>query len=272
MKFTLPLLLSSLLCGAHAAASAKEPLWEAGALGLAVSQQAYPGADQQVQRGLLLPYLLYRGRYLRADGETAGLRAVHTPRFEFDIGFSGSFGSGGRDIEARRGLPHLGTLVEVGPRLKWNLAGESGAPGRWRALFPLRAVADLSDRGAHRGWAFEPELLHDRRLASGWRMSLGAGAIFADRRLAQTFYGVEPAQALPDRPAYAAQRGLVAWRLSSSFSKPLTPDWRLFGFARLQSVAGAANADSPLVRQRGGLSAGIGLSYTFARSGESGAD
>lgn len=247
------------------------PRWELGALALGVSQQAYPGADQQVQRGLLLPYLLYRGPYLRSDGETTGLRALRSARFEFDLGFAGSFGSGAEDLRARRGMARLGTLVEAGPRLKWQL-GAAPAGGRWQAVLPLRAVFDLSDGLAQRGWAFEPELIYWRRSQGGWRYSLGVGAIAADRRLAHTFYGVRPEQALPERPAYAAHAGLVAWRLASGFSKPLGRDWRLFGFARLDSVAGAANRDSPLVRQTLGWSAGLGLAYTFARSGEAGVD
>ncbi len=247
------------------------PRWELGAFALGVSQQAYPGADQQVQRTLVLPYLLYRGPLLRSDGETTGLRALRTAQFEFDVGFAGSFGSSAEDVDARRGMPRLGTLVELGPRLKWNL-GPAPAQGRWQALLPLRAVFDLSDDMARRGWAFEPELIYARRSADGWRYSLGVGAIAADRRLADTFYGVRLAQALPERPAYAARAGLVAWRLSSGFSRPLGADWRLFGFARLDSVAGAANRTSPLVRQTLGWSAGLGLSYTFARSSEPGVD
>jgi len=253
------------------APAAPPPRWELGAFTLGVSQQAYPGADQQVRRAVVLPYLLYRGPYLRSDGETTGLRALRTAQFEFDVGFAGSFGSGAQDIEARRGMPRLGTLVELGPRLKWNL-GPAPAQGRWQAVFPLRAVFDLSDGMAQRGWAFEPELIYSRRSTSGWRYSLGLGAIAADQRLAHTFYGVRPEQALAERPAYAARAGLVAWRLASGFSKPLGRDWRVFGFARLDSVAGAANRASPLVRQDLGWSAGLGFSYTFARSSEPGVD
>ena len=69
--------LALLLAGnAHAqsddAPAAALPLWELGALGFGSSQQAYPGADEQLTRGLLLPYGQYRGRFLRADRETAG--------------------------------------------------------------------------------------------------------------------------------------------------------------------------------------------------------
>ncbi len=249
----------------------QHPLWEIGAIAFGASQQAYPGADQQVQRGLVLPYLVYRGRYLRADRETAGLRAVKTPRFELDIGVAGSFGSNSSEIDARRGMADLGTLIEFGPRLKWNLF-EGSQSGRWKLELPLRGVFDLSDGGAHRGMAFEPELSFQRRSSGGWAYSTSIAAIVADQRLASTFYEVRPEFALSSRPAYAARSGLVAWRMSASVSRSLTPDWRLFAFARLDSVAGAANEESPLVKRTTGGSVGLGLSYTWMRSTARAAD
>ena len=51
------------------------PLWELGGVALGVSQNAYPGSDQQVNRALALPYFIYRGDVFRADRETAGIRA-----------------------------------------------------------------------------------------------------------------------------------------------------------------------------------------------------
>jgi hypothetical protein len=42
------------------------PLWELGAMAFGVSQQAYPGADEQLDRALLLPTFIYRGKLLRA--------------------------------------------------------------------------------------------------------------------------------------------------------------------------------------------------------------
>lgn len=262
----LPLFALPLLCTAQEAAP---PRWELGGFALGVSQQAYPGADEQLQRGLVLPYLIYRGRYLRADGETTGLRALKTPRLEFDLGVAGAFGGGGEEIRARQGMQRLGTLVEAGPRLRWNL-GPAPLNGRWRAVLPLRAVFDLSDDFRHRGWALEPELIYERRSQGGWRYGVGIGAIAGDRRLADTFYSVRSDQVLADRPAYTARAGLIAWRLQTGFSKPLNRDWRLFGFARIDSVAGAANRASPLVRQTVGASVGLGLSYTAMRSAEAG--
>lgn len=258
-----------LACAGTASAQAQgaaggAPLWELGVLSAGISQQAYPGSDQQVQRATLLPFGIYRGRLLRADGDTAGLRAVKTDTFELDIGIAGSFGAGGQGVDARRGMPRLGTLLEFGPRARWRL-GDAPFGGRWRVDLPLRAVLDVSDGWAHRGWALEPELTWERRLP-GWRLSVSGGAILADGKLADTFYGVAPAQAIAGRPAYDAKAGLVALRLSTGFFKDLSLDWRLFGFARVDTVQGAANRDSPLVRQTTGATVGLGVSYTWLRS------
>ena len=248
--------------------AASLPLWELGAFAFGVSQQAYPGSDNQLTRGLVLPYGQYRGRFLRADRETAGLRAVKTPFYEVDVGIAASFGGSSSEIGARRGMPELGTLVEFGPRLKIKLGswGEGRNAGRWQLELPLRGVFDLTDGAAYRGTSFEPEINFQRRSLAGWGYGVSLGAIVGDRRLNSTFYGVAPVYALADRLAYAAQSGLIAWRLSVSVSRALTPDWRVVGFARVASVAGAANEASPLVRRTTGTTAGLGFSYTWLRS------
>lgn len=262
------LLICSSLFGAatvSAQANSDLPLWELGAFGLGVSQNAYPGADQHINRALVLPYFIYRGEVFRADRDTAGIRAIKTDAFEVDVGFAASFGARGDSIEARRGMRALGTLVEFGPRLKWNLGSGPGG-GRWRAEFPLRAVLDLSDGAAHRGTSFEPRLVFEREARDGWRYSASAGAVMADSKLARTFYEVSPGDVTALRPAYAAKSGLMAWRLGTSASVNIGPDWRVFGFARLDSVAGAANEASPLMRRNAGATVGVGVSYTWMRS------
>ncbi len=265
--------VAALLLGASMAGRAQDgqppaplPLWEIGAVALGVSQQAYPGASQQVVRGLALPYLIYRGKYFRADRETVGLRAINTARFELDVGFAGAFGARSDAVDARSGMPDLGTLVEFGPRLKWHLAEGSSSGGRLWAEFALRGVFDLDDRLSHKGMAFEPRLIYERRASGGWRYSTSFGAVVGDQHLADTLYGVAPVYATPSRPAYTAESGLIAWRLGANVSHELTPNLRLFGFARLDSVAGAANRASPLVQHTTGTSVGLGLTYTFTRS------
>jgi MipA family protein len=252
--------------GANAVAQSASalPLWEVGGVGIGVSQQAYPGSDQQVNRALVLPYFLYRGEFLRADRDSAGIRALKTENYEIDVGVAGAFGAGSKTLEARKGMRELGTLVELGPRLKWNLGSAPGS-GKLRAEIPLRAVFDLSDKGEYRGWSFEPRLTYEAQ-SSGWRYNASVGAVFADTKLAQTLYEVRASEATPTRAAYAAKSGLVAWRLGTSVSRSLDKDWSVFGFARLDTVAGAANDASPLVRKTAGGTVGLGVAYTWMRS------
>ncbi len=242
-----------------------QPLWELGGFGTVLSQQAYPGSSQSIARGLVLPFFVYRGQYLRAERGAAGLRAIKTDRTELDIGFSAALGSTSSEIDARNGMPDLGTLIEFGPRIKWKL-GPGPGQGTWRADLALRGVFDLTDKFKDKGLALEPELVFERTTTSRWQYATAVGLVFGDQRLADTFYGVAPEYAIAGRPAYAAQAGLIYSHLSISAGRSITPNLRLGGYARVSSVAGSANADSPLVRQNTGTTFGLGLVYTFARS------
>ncbi len=242
------------------------PLWEAGLFGLGITQPAYPGAGVRTSRLLGLPYLIYRGEYLRADRGSVGLRALKTPRAEVDVGFAASLGSSSSDIEARRGMADLGTMIEFGPRLKVNLGDVSTGRSDTRLQFPLREVIDISHDFRSRGVAFEPEWVTEKRLPKRWFISTSLGAIFGDEKLADTFYGVSPGEATTARPAYTARAGLIALRAGLFAAHIVTPGVRLIGFMRGESLAGAANRDSPLVRRNTGWAAGVGLSWELAHS------
>jgi hypothetical protein len=251
--------------------SNSEPLWELGVVAFGLNQQAWPGADESVARSIALPYVLYRGPLLRIDREAFGLRAMKRSGFELDVGFSGALGSRSGDTLARQGMPELGTLVELGPRARMDL-GNAPAGGLWRLQVPLRGVFDVNNRFAYRGLALDPEIQWNRTDPTGSSLTLGAGALFGDRQLAGVFYDVAPAYVTASRDAYDAKAGLIAWRLRLSTSHRLSPDWRVFGFGRIDSVAAAANAGSPLVSRNEGFSFGVGLQWTWRRSDRLAAD
>ena len=242
-----------------------QPLWELGISGFALSQQAYPGSEVNINRVLPTPYFLYRGEHFRVDRGGTGYRAIKTPTFEFDIGFAGSFGSGSDKVTARAGMEKLGTLIEFGPRLKWNIS-EPDVNGKWRFELPVRGVFDLSHRFDYRGMTVEPEINFDRRSLGGWRYRMGLSAVWGNRQLAQTFYEVTPLQATSIRPAYQAEQGLILWRLSGFVSHAYSNNLRLYGGVRIDSVAGAANESSPLVRRTTSPSILFGMTYTWMRS------
>lgn len=249
-----------------------QPLWEIGIGAVAASQPAYPGAATNTNRVVALPFFIYRGEVVRAEQGNVGLRAIKTPRYELDIGFSASLGSSANDVPERIGMPDIGTLVEFGPRLKINLGDISQGRSGVRLDLPLRGVFDLSNSFANRGVSFEPQLSFDVPLPGGWRGGVGLSALFGTQKLNETFYTVTAAEALANRPAYTAEAGLLSTRASFGASKKLTPDLRVLGFIRLDSTAGSANSNSSLITRNSGASIGVGLAYTFGRSSSSGVE
>lgn len=254
-----------LAASARLEAEPAKPLWELGFVGLGLAQQAYPGSDERVRRSFVLPYLLYRGEVLRADEETIGIRAIKDRVFELDIGLGANLGSRAGQLTARRGMPDLGTTVEFGPRAKWFLS-DRRADGVWRFEVPARWVVDVSDRFRERGAVVEPTLVYACDAPDQTSFSVSAGALLGDRRMARTWYGVDARYVAEGRPAYDARAGLIAWRLGAAASKPVAANWHAFGFLRVDSVAGAVNRRSPLVRQTVGASIGVGLAWTWMRS------
>jgi outer membrane scaffolding protein for murein synthesis (MipA/OmpV family) len=243
-----------------------EPRWEVGVAGGTGRQSAYPGSAQTVGRSLGSPYFIYRGRVLRVGDGGLGVRAYRSATMQLDVGFAGSLGSDSKDSTVRQGMPDIGTLVEFGPRLRVALPADPESPWRQRLSLPLRAVLDTDDGFRHRGWIFEPQFSAGRPIAPRVDLNLGASLIFGSRELADTFYGVAPVFATATRPAYEARAGFIASRLQASVSWRPNDDVRLFTFARVDSVAGGANARSPLVEQRTGVAVGIGASWVLARS------
>jgi outer membrane scaffolding protein for murein synthesis (MipA/OmpV family) len=241
-------------------------LWELGLFGGAASTPAYPGADDRSTRGLVLPLVVYRGKVLRADRSGIGARLINTEGVELGLGFALSLPARSDDVAARAGMPDLNSLLEFGPRLKVLLA-EPSATSRVRLELPLRAPLELRNGFKRQGLVFEPRLVFETADQGGkWQADANLGAVFGNARLNSYFYEVAPQYATAARPAYQAGGGLMMTRLGASLSRRVSPDWRVFGFARYDNYSHAANSDSPLMRRNSGLSVGAGFTWTAYRS------
>jgi hypothetical protein len=245
---------------------AQRPLWEAGMAGFALESPAYPGAADRVQKGLVLPYFVYRGPILRAGGGTFGARMAKTDDFEVDIGFAGSLSALSDDITVRTGMPDLGFLLEFGPRVKYTLARPS-ANSLVRLEVPLRGVFEFQE-GVHlQGLAFEPRITYDHRnLFAGTGVSSSVGLIYGDKKFNHYLYGVPPAYATAQREAYAAKAGLIAPRFQLSLNHALSKDLRVFGLTRFDAAHWGVNSSSPLHVKNSGVTVGMGLVWTLGRS------
>jgi len=248
------------------------PLWELGVLGGVASTPAYPGSSDRSSRALVLPFLIYRGKVFRADQSGIGARLFDSDRVELDVGLAASLPARSDDVEARSGMNNLGTLLEIGPRLKIKLA-DTGENARVRLDIPLRAVVEARSGLRGQGYTFEPKVVYETRGPRGlWTFDANVGAVVGDEKVNRYFYQVDPVYARAGRPAYNAKSGLMLIRTGISGSRMINPDVRVFAFMRYESYANAANRDSPLMKKETGASAGFGFAWTFKRSAASAND
>jgi outer membrane scaffolding protein for murein synthesis (MipA/OmpV family) len=252
------------------------PLWEAG-LGLATLEQAdYRGSAQRRTLLLPLPYLVYRGQWLRADREGARAVLLDTRAVEVDVSVGGTAPAASEDNPLRSGMADLPATVEIGPNLNLTLWQSTGHRAKLDLRLPLRAVLTVQRSPRTIGQVFEPTLNLDLgglgrpgagRHDSGWNVGLQAGLLYGSQRYHQHFYGVATGEASADRPAYRAPSGYAGWKTLASLSRRVGDLW-LGAFLRRDDLHGAVFADSPLVERRSQWSGGLGLSWVFATSSQ----
>ncbi len=244
------------------------PLWELG-LGVAgLRLPDYRGSDQSHGYLLPLPYIVYRGTWLKADRDGARALLFDSQRVKVDISAAASTPTRSRDNAARAGMPNLPGTFELGPNL--NLMLIASARNRWRLdlRLPLRAAMSLERSPKFVGATFSPNLNLDiEGVGGGWNVGLLTGPVFADRRYHQQFYGVDAAYATPDRPAYSARGGYAGWQALAATSRRFGNTW-VGAFLRYDNLRGAAFATSPLLRSNSALTFGFGVSWVLATSSE----
>ncbi|HBU29777.1 MAG: hypothetical protein A2X71_06560 [Thiobacillus sp. GWE1_62_9] len=244
------------------------PLWEVGAGLVGLSLPNYRGSDERQALVLPMPYLIYRGEVLRADGD--GLRGLlfDSERLEINVSLNGSIPVNSDDDPVRQGMDDLDPAVELGPTVNFRLWQSADRRMRLDARAPLRTAITVASRPEQIGWLFSPNLLleiRDPAGQAGWNLGVQAGPYFNDREYNTYFYGVRPAEARVDRPAYAASGGYSGSQLMFTLTKRF-PRWWVGGFLRVDSLAGAVIEDSPLVKRSDAVSAGIALNWVFKES------
>jgi len=244
------------------------PLWELGLAGGGFYTPDYPAAEKNSLHGLVLPYVIYRGDFLRM-GKDSILKGVFIDNdfVEFDIGVAASFNSNSNDNNARRGMPDLDYLFEIGPRLKIKLGEFHG--GKTELLLPIHAVFSTDIRRIdHRGYLLNPTISYYNRNIFNSRIDLysSVGLSFATQKLHEYFYTVEPQYATPTRPAYKADGGYLGSRIAIGLSYGITEQIRANVGGGIGYYGGAANTNSPLFRQNTNVSINAVLTWSIFQS------
>lgn len=245
-----------------------EPLWE---LGLGVSAVRFPdyrGSNETSTYVLPLPFVAYRGRFLRADRDGARAILFAGRRVEVDVSLSASTPSRSKDNATRRGMPDLDGTFEIGPNLNVELWQSDDRRFKLDLRLPVRQAITIASNPKAIGVTFSPNLNLDiRNLAGRWNVGLLGGPLYADRRYHVYYYEVDSQFATASRPGYRASGGYAGWRTLVAASRRIGNAW-VGGFVRHDDLDGATFAPSPLVTTRRSLTAGIGISWIFATSSE----
>jgi outer membrane protein len=251
------------LTAAPAAHAVEQPLWELGIGAGGLRLPHYRGADQSRSLVLPVPYVIYRGRILRADREGARAVLLETDRVDFDLSLAASPPARSRDNDARAGMGDLAPTVEFGPNLNWTFARGPG----WKLdlRMPVRAAFTVESHPRSIGWIASPNVNLDLSLPGGWKLGLLAGPQIATKRFNAYTYDVAPDEATATRPAYASPGGFGGGRVLAAVSRRFAGGFA-GAFVRVDSLHGAVFADSPLVRQRTNVSVGIAFAWVLATS------
>jgi MipA family protein len=247
------------------------PVFEAGIAAGGGWLPAYPASDQNRWRGLVVPYVIYRGDLFRADDTGLRARTNLSQGIELSVSASAGFNGSSRDITAREGMPDLDWLGEIGPTLRFTLwrADDAAQPRRILLDTPVRAVFSTDWTSvSFRGFTFAPDIAyeHVNFLSPFARLRLSAGVVFGTDRYTDYFYQVDPEFARPGRQAYESRAGYVGSRVSVSYRLPVNERVSLVAGGRIENFSGAANAGSPLFRREWNASVVAGVAVALWRS------
>jgi outer membrane protein len=254
------------MCWTTPALSKEEPLLEFG-LGVgAVAFEDYRGSDTSHVYPLPVPYLVYNGKFLKADRD--GVRGTLFNQDRVELNLSVNATTPVRSDRERNGMPDLRPTVEVGPSFELHVWRSDDARIKLDFRMPLRAAFTVQASPRMIGWTFTPRFnldIADPFGFSGWKLGLLAGPLFADRRYDDYFYTVAAQYATTLRPAYQATGGYAGTQTTAALSKRFPHFW-VGAYVRYDTLSGAAFVDSPLVQSRRYWAGGVGISWMIHRS------
>jgi outer membrane protein len=239
--------------------------WDLG-LGLGVFEyNLYPGSKQTKRFVLPSPYFTYRSEKFEID---RGFKSFlyHSKVIVIDISADFLLPVDSDASAARKGMPDLDFMMQLGPSLEFKLNDEDKNYFDIRFELPLR-VALVTDIHSleNIGYQLEPRFSFDHERSSGTGLSHKAtiGIKFATRPYYAYYYDVAPEYATATRPAYNSSAGFGG----SFFNYRITykkADLVYWMFWRYQSLRGAEFEDSPLVETQDYYLLGAGFSWIFA--------
>jgi MipA family protein len=256
------------VCCAAAAHAKEVPLWEFGLGAGAIAFEDYRGSNTTHAYPLPVPYVVYNGKFLKADRD--GARATLLNQNWLEINLSFNLTTPVRNDRERSGMPDLRSTVEIGPSFDFHLFRSDNRRVKFDLRMPLRYAATVESSPRIIGWTFSPRFnvdLRDPFGLPGWNLGLLAGPLFADHRYHDYFYSVAPQFATLSRPEFQAKGGYAGTQTLAALSKRYPKFW-VGAYMRYDTLAGAVFVDSPLVQRKSYWTAGFGFAWMIRKSSQ----
>ena len=121
------------------------PLWEFGLGAGVLNAPHYRGSKTVEPIYLPVPYITYRGDFLKVDREGIRSELFKSDRIRLDISLAGNIPVPETDDSARAGMPSLDPLGEIGPELEFNLWKNQTADSSFWFKIPFRVVFSVGN-------------------------------------------------------------------------------------------------------------------------------
>ena len=264
--FSLTILSILLASFSHCSHATEKPLWEVGIGFGSINQPYYIGTKQK--RTVSFPTILpvYRGKIFKADDQ--GMRAEFVKgRYKFDVSGDFNFAVNSEEIELREGMDDIANILQIGPSLEITL--QKDTRNKWFVNLPVRIATAFDDGGTESaGATFNPGLGYQRFFSinqTPWRFGLSTSVIYGTAEYHDIYYGVDPAFATSERPAYKTESGFSGYRLQSALASKNSKRVIVM-FMRYDNISDAVFNDSPLVETDDSLAFGFIYSHYIFKS------
>jgi len=117
------------------------PLWEFGLGAGAIAFEDYRGSDTTHAYPLPVPYIVYNGKFLKADRD--GVRGTLFNQDWFEVNLSFNLTTPVQNDRERSGMPDLRSTVEAGPSFDFHLFRSAGRKVKLDLRMPLRTAATV---------------------------------------------------------------------------------------------------------------------------------
>jgi len=231
--------------------------------GLGIGSLYYPnyiGSKTTQILTLPLPYIRYRGKYIRIDEDGLSGKLFGINGLRLDVSVSGSLPASSDKDGVRSGMPDLELAGEVGPKLVYNIY-EKGV-SLLEFELDLRATLSTDFNAIHyRGLNSNPQLKYSLNY-SAFEWTFRTGILLSDSVYNDYYYGVASQYVNANRPLYETQNGYsgVRNRVGVTYKKE---SWWGGAFLSHHDIRGASFEDSPLVETKDSVFFGASIAYIF---------